>query len=377
MSKNDKRRRGLGWIYQPPYTRNGEQKRVNVWWIQYCVRGKVYRESSKSTRRQDAVNLLKKRLGESTQGRLVAPADASKVTFEHLAAGYLDDYQVNGRKSLKLAQGIVQKLRDHFGDHRAIDIRPDTINRYVKERLEQVKPATVQNELSALRRMFSLAVQQERLPDKPYIKKLKFDNTRTGFFEEPEFAAIREHLDADLQPLVEFLYLTGWRVGEVLPLQWYQVDFQAQTVRLEPGTTKNDEGRVFPFDEYPQLRALLERQREHTTKVEKVTEQIIPPVFHRDGKPIKDFRGAWEQACEKAKLPGMRVHDFRRTAVRNLERAGVSRSVAMKLTGHKTESVYRRYAIVSESDLSEGVGKLARLHQTTAGKPRKVVPMPR
>ena len=72
-------------------------------------------------------------------------------------------------------------------------------------------------------------------------------------------------------------------------------------------------------------------------------------MFHRDGEPIKDLRGAWRTACKNAGLPGRLLHEFRRTAVRNLERAGVSRSVAMKMTGHKTVAVYRRYAIVSES----------------------------
>jgi integrase len=124
------------------------------------------------------------------------------------------------------------------------------------------------------------------------------------------------------------------------------------------------------------LAALLRRQRERTTEVERETGQIISPVFHRrTGKPIKDFRDAWTQACKKAGLPGKLVHDFRRTAVRNLERAGVPRSVAMKLTGHKTESVYRRYAIVSEADLSEGVRKLAALHEADPKANRTVLPM--
>ena len=91
-------------------------------------------------------------------------------------------------------------------------------------------------------------------------------------------------------------------------------------------------------------------------------------VFHRNGRPIKDYRGSWKKSCEKAQVPGRIPHDFRRTAVRNLERAGVPRSVAMQLTGHKTESVYRRYAIVSESDLAEGVAKLAALHRANLDK---------
>jgi Phage integrase family len=102
------------------------------------------------------------------------------------------------------------------------------------------------------------------------------------------------------------------------------------------------------------------------------TDKIIGPVFHRNGKAIRDFRGTWEKACEAAGVQGRLVHDFRRTAVRNLERAGVPRSVAMKLTGHKTETVYRGYAIVSPADLKAGVEKLAKLH-VEQSQPAKVV----
>ncbi len=189
----------------------------------------------------------------------------------------------------------------------------------------------------------------------------------------------------------------------MLTLEWRKVDFTAGVVRLEPGSTKNDEGREFPFSVLPPLEALLRRQRERTTAIERETGQIIRRVFHRQGAPVRDMRGAWEAACiaagffrvvpvlDAAGQPRMAtdgtplvvkkatklVHDFRRTAVRNLERAGVPRSVAMKLTGHKTESVYRRYAIVAASDLVEGVKKLAVLHAPEPpAVPSVVVPLP-
>ena len=173
----------------------------------------------------------------------------------------------------------------------------------------------------------------------------KVRNVRQGFFEQPEIQSVIERLPKEVKPLVGFLYLTGWRIGEVLSLEWSQVDFRSRTVRLDPGTTKNEEGRIFPFDTFPALGDLLKRQR----------------------------RGAWNRACKEAGLQGQLVHDLRRTAVRNLERAGVPRSVAMKLTGHKTESVYRRYAIVSEADLSEGLKKLSSLLKTDLSEPRKVI----
>ena len=136
------------------------------------------------------------------------------------------------------------------------------------------------------------------------------------------------------------------------------MNWTAGTVRLEPNTTKNDDGRTFPFEVLPELADMLRQQWEHTKALQRATGRLIPFVFHRNGQPIKSFKTGWKAACAAAYVPGRIPHDFRRTAVRNLERAGVPRSVAMKLTGRKTESVYKRYAIVSEADLSEGIKKL-------------------
>jgi hypothetical protein len=139
--------------------------------------------------------------------------------------------------------------------------------------------------------------------------------------------------------------------------------------------TKNNEGRMFPLT--PRLREILEKQLARTEALQRATGKIIPWLFHRDGKPINSFRKTWITACVDAgfgrvikdtkgkvikKVADRIPHDFRRTAVRNLERAGVARSAAMKMVGHKTESIYRRYAIADESMLQEAGEKLARLH---------------
>lgn len=165
-------------------------------------------------------------------------------------------------------------------------------------------------------------------------------NVRTGFFEAAQFAAVKPQLPAALQPVAEFAYLTGWRVpSEVLPLEWRNVDLQAGTVTLDPGTTKNDDGRTIYLT--AALRTLLEAQMAAAAALQ-ARDVITPYVFHRHGKPIRDFSTAWLAACVAAGCPGKLLHDFRRTAVRNSVRAGVPERVAMAMSGHKTRAVFDR-----------------------------------
>jgi integrase len=158
-----------------------------------------------------------------------------------------------------------------------------------------------------------------------------------------------------------------------MALSWAQVDFEAGIVRLEPNSTKTDQGRTFPFGVLPELTTLLRQQREHTSGIERRLGQVIPYVFHRNGKPIRSYYDAWRAACRRAavekrvgletvirpRLLGRTPHDFRRTATRNLIRAGVPQHIVMKLCGWKTDAMFRRYAIVDERDLRDAVTKLA------------------
>jgi integrase len=369
MGESAGRRRGLGRIYL----------RGRVWWVQYSFRGKTIRESAESEKEVDATRLLKKRLGEIGRGRVVGPT-VERTTFADLAKLIRDDYAINGRKSAERLESSLKHLEEHFSLCRAVDINGARLGSYVKARLADDPPAqasTVRNELAALKRSFTLALRAGMVVERPAFPSLKVQNARTGFFEEPEFRAVAKALSDDIRPLAVFGYLTGWRKREITGLRWNQVDLDAGWIRLEPGTTKNDEGRAFPLRGFPELDALLRRQRERTDAVQTATGTIIPWVFHHHGgKPICDFRDPWQAACKAAGVSGRLFHDLRRTAVRNLERAGVSRSAAMKLTGHKTESVYRRYAIVAESDLQEAVAKVARHHKAVAaaGQRRKIVP---
>jgi len=354
--------RGMGRVYRRKFrnARTGEWKLTKVWWIEFYYQGKQIRRSSGSTRRSDAVKMLREQLEAATSRKLIF-GRGDRLLFPDIAELVRRDYKRNKRRSLDRLEGGIRHLERFFGDHRAIEISDQLIEQYVDNRLvvEKVANATVSYELAALKRMFNLArkILGGYKPDFPH---LRVNNARKGFFEEFEFGALLAHLDADLQPPIEFAYLTGWRIkSEVLSLKWPQVDFSAGEVRLEPGTTKTDEGRTYPFSVLPDLEELLRRQKKRTESLQIATGQVIPWVFHRNGVRIKDFHRAWDKAIAAAKIGKRIPHDFRRTAVRNLERAGVPRSVAMRLVGHKTESIYRRYAIVAKQDLIDGLKHLA------------------
>ena len=171
-----------------------------------------------------------------------------------------------------------------------------------------------------------------------------------------------------LRGVATFCYLTGWRRSEVLTLRWSNVDRGRQVITLDPGTTKNNGGRTLPYDLLPELVEVIDTAwTEH--KRLRQADTICPYVFSRNGKEIRDFRVAWAAACGTAKCPHKILHDLRRTAVRNLIRAGVPEKAAMGVTGHKTRSVFDRYNIIVGDDVRNALGALATSKPTTT--PRK------
>jgi integrase len=347
----------------------GEVREGSIWYAQVylAVLGRHRKRSTRTSDEQKARRFLAKWKAEILGGAWLP--DAERTTFDDLAEMLSDDYAANGRKSARRLGSTFAHLRPAFGHLRARVITSDRITAYTRARLaEGAKPASVNRELAALRRMFRLGEIAGKVARRPHVQMLEERNARKGFFERDQFDAVMRHLPEDLRAVVHVAYLTGWRLAsELLTRQRKHVDFTHGWLRLEPGETKNDEGRQFPLT--AELRAVLERQRDYTRALERTEGRIIPWVFHRGGQPIKTLRRLWKTACRRAGVPGRLIHDFRRTAVRNLERAGVPRSVTMKLVGHKTEAMYRRYAIVSEADLKEQAQKLDTLASMPVSMP--------
>jgi integrase len=349
VEKKKRGKRGEGCIYRVKGSAN--------WYLKYYVNGKPCVEATGSPDRKIAENILKGRMAKKTLGLLVPGAE--KVTFDKMKVDILNDYKINGKKSIIRLENSLHNLTEFFGGDKAQVITTDRIKGYARERqAEGAENGTINRELSALKRMFNLAIQAGNLSHRPHIPMLKENAARTGFFEPGDFIALRNALPDYLQPVVTFAYYTGWRKQEILHLKWNQVDLQEKIIRLNPDQTKTGAGRVIALD--GELLNVMQTQCENRRVVHILGQSptlICAHVFHHDGKPIKDFRAAWDNAVRKVGLSGRIFHDFRRSAIRNMTRAGVPERIAMAISGHKTRSVFDRYDIVSEEDLREAARK--------------------
>jgi len=293
------------------------QKASKFWWIKYYRDGRPYRESSGSEREADARRLLRLREGDIERGAPITPR-GRKITVEEAAADLLNEYRVNGKRSLpELERRLRLHLLPFFKGRRLASITTADVRQYIAARqaepfvarparlvctaigwreepaiLRTPSNAEINRELTHLKRMFSLAIEAEKLLHRPRIPMLKESAPRAGFFER--------------------------------------------------SSSRPCSGRNAMRPASCSARASSPRGCSRG----------------RAGSRIQGFSKAWRTACRAAGCPGRIPHDFRRTAVRNLERAGISRSVAMAMVGHKTEAIYRRYDIVSERDLTRAAEQL-------------------
>ena len=341
--KAEKRERGAGRIWQ----------RGSFYWIQYYdSHGRQVRESSHSGTLEVAKRLLKRRLGQKEAGFL-PDRTANRVTIQDLADIFLLDYKNNG-KSIRWANDCWDDLKPFFGAMKATHVTTDDISRYIEKRQKDaVSNATINRELSCLRRMFTLGTQctpakVQRPPIFP--ARLKENNPRSGFVEDAQYRKLCDNCkETWLRAFLAVAYSFGFRAGELLKMRVRQVDLLDRTIRLEPGTTKNKEGRVVKMTDEIYL------------WLSQCVRSKGPDDFvftWRDSRQILDFRGLWANVTTAAGVPGLLVHDLRRSAVRNMIRRGIPEVVAMRISGHKTRSVFDRYNIVSETDLADAARRI-------------------
>ncbi len=364
MDNQRKQVRGLGTL----------ARRGNLWHIQFSVDGRQYRESAHTENYNEAVRKLKQRIAEVRAGKFVG-LHADRILMSELLADVIADYELKERRSIdKMARPLINnRLIPYFGEMRAVNVRVSNITAYMKLRQKEgAAVASLNVELSLLRRSFKLGRENGKVnvayvPDfKGLVRDPK--NARRGFWEHHEYQAFRDALPLDERPVFIFGYWTGCRFGEIIQLQWDQVDLPGKVVRLAADQTKSGAARMVPLggpgaELYETLLAQKERRAALCPE--------SPWVFFRQGssdpkrksmrrgRPVEDLRKAWASAQEGTGIT-LLFHDLRRTGVRNLVRSGVPEKVAMLISGHKTRNVFERYNVADERDLHDAADRLGR-----------------
>lgn len=289
-----------------------------------------------------------------------SPTPVNGPTISEALLRVTQRYHLVGRRSAAKIELMVRKhlLRAPEFDGGTLPLLELTTERLeafaARRQRAGARPATVNKNLFAIRAACKLYARHLGMMI-PEFPSLEVRNAREVFFERAEFERAVETMTPAVRAPLWFSYFTGWRThSEVLPLRWdTHIQWESGTITLPAVMTKGKKSRVFPFDVLPELTVLLREQRERTPS-------HVPWVFHRfGGKPIRDFSRAWRKAIERAGLSHKVPHDLRRTAARNLIRAGVPEKVVMQLVGWSTTAMLMRYHIVREDDLREAVAKLA------------------
>lgn len=373
--------RGDGGVFQQATSR--------FYYCRYYLRGKKIVQSTGKTTEKEAEKFLRDKLKEVHADQIGAKQFVSPKQERNTVNDLLDnlktDYTLRGKWGKKVESNI-KPLRTQFGDWRAVDLTTEIISAYIAEkRAEGYSAATCNRWTQLLGQAFKLAVRTKQLAYVPFIPRLsEIGNERGGFFETEAFERVVENLPEYLQDFVRFDFLTGWRKGSLQSLRWSDVTEDTIVLRAENSKTRKPVSMPLAGD----LKDIIERRQAAMLWEDEDGEAHCSVyVFHNQGQPIGEFRKTWASACvaagagrfvcrkcdstvdEKRKCPkckqttwrqelkyvGALFHDFRRTAARNMVRGGTAVPVAMQITGHRTDAMFRRYAIVDEEQKREAL----------------------
>ena len=339
--------------------------RGQTYWCAYYLRGREFRESTGETDFDKANKFLRRRLKEVHADEIGASVfitpQSRQLTVGDLLGALRKDLDLQGKLSRE-RKGLLARAEADLGHWQAIALTAEAIDVYVQARLaEGAKPATVNRATQLVRQAYRLAIKRHAISRMPHVRHLsEAGNERKGFFSREEFDRMYANLPEAVADFALFGDLTGWRKSEIASLTWQ--DVEDGVIRLRGENAKNREPRQVVIA--GELASLIERRQQARL----VNGVLTSHVFHRKGKPIKAFRGSWLNACRAAGVTGRIFHDLRRTAVRNMIRSGVPQNVAMKISGHKTDRIFRRYDICNEDDLKAAMESLERYREAETKK---------
>ncbi len=299
-----------------------------------------------------------KRMVEWQERKHLGLQKRQEYLFREIADWYLALPKTNQVRSIYKIRQHCRRLKEEFGHLKADEIKPFMIEAYQQKRLSQVtyrgtpyRPASVNRELEVMRRIFNLAIREEMAARNPCWKvtRLSEKNARDRVLSREDLKSLIARLPPHASDIVTVAYYTGMRAGEIFGLTWDRVNMKEGFLILTQQDTKTEKGRHVYFNGL--VREILER----LGRVRFISHNR---VFTYQGNPVRSIKNALATALQETGIKDFRLHDLRHTFTTNARKAGVDRMVIMKLTGHKTLSMFTRYNTVDQADAKEAMEKL-------------------
>jgi integrase len=340
------------------------KKRGKYYWLFGRVKGVRLDSSLRTTVKKEAEELAKEQVRKVLK-RVYGARTIKNINFKTLTEKYLDYCKSNNRGSTHgKKQFIIRNLLDYFGDIPVGSITPEQVEAFKAKRLKKVKPATVNRDLAALKHALRLAVDWGYLEGSPAerVRQLKEPPGRVRYLTREEAAGLIKECSKGLRPLVVAALHTGMRQGELLALEWCDVDFKRRQIRVV--NSKTHDSRVVPMNEMLYNTLLPLRRKEGRV------------FISRRGRPYSEIGSTFKLALDRAGIEDFRFHDLRHTFASWLAMEGIPLTAIGQLLGHKTARMTMRYAHLAPEYLANVVEVLTQnLHkEDIRGKAKTVTP---
>ena len=346
--RKDKEGRYYGpWIIQYPYAIDPMTGKVK-----YTTEKVGYSKSL-------AERAFAKRMLEWEEKKHLGFEIKKRYTFGELIDWYLGLSKVKAKKSYRDDLCRSRPLKEAFGRIPADEIKPSMVEEFqhgllkghTNIRNKPLKPATVNRIIALMKRIYNLAMREELVDKNPCFKvsMLPENNKRDRVLSHEEFKRLISHLPEHAAQIVKTAYYTGMRAGEIFNLTWDKVNLKEGYIELSSEDTKTSE---------PRRIYLVPELKEMFLRLSKVRHLKHNHVFTYNGVPVKEIKRSFKSACKKAGIEDFRFHDLRHTFITNMRKAGVERSIIMKITGHKTMSMFERYNTVDSTDAQDALKRL-------------------
>jgi integrase len=346
------------------------------WMIRFRLKGCLFRESSRARSKKEALAYLRRRMAEFGLGS--AGFEFGIPTLGEAAEALLSHMRAANRSGYAEVRSHLRSIVAHFGmETRLAEVSPERMDAFMAaRRASGLRDDSVYNEMSTLRRCLRLQWKRNRLLVLPTFPMPAKGKARQGFFTAEEVERLCGVLPPHAVNAVRFAWETGWRRGEIFGLRWEDVNLESGVIYLSD--SKNGEGRQLPFGESEVLARIIREQRASASAFELRRGRRVTHVFHYKGRHLPEgLKRCWKAACRRAGLEARLFHDLRRSFIQRCEDHGIARSSAMKITGHKTEAIYARYAIAPRASISAALRRLAETTQEErqSGRPNRRRPL--